>query len=196
MEALMISISGTRGTIGWTRTRIVVTQMISAIAAYLKDHEKPANGKHFKIVLGRDTRPSGQWVRDASVASFTASGFELIDLGVVTTPGVNMMIKHLHADAGIVLTASHNPVMWNGIKFLNRNGAALPLEASNKLRKYYDEKKNCYARVENLIPPSQNSDTNRLHVERVLQFVDAKKIADRKYKVVLDSVNGAGGASG
>src|SRR5690349_14645547 len=120
MEALMIGVSGLRGTVGGTLTPIVVNQMSSAFAAWLKGNSSPADGQHFRVVFGRDSRPSGPWVRDAAVAALCASGIEVIDLDIVTTPGVAMMVKHLSADAGIVATASHNPIEWNGLKFLNR----------------------------------------------------------------------------
>src|SRR5438045_727431 len=81
-------------------------------------------GNHSRGVLGRDSRPGGSWVRDAAAAGLVASGIELIDLDVVTTPGVAMMVKHLHADAAVIATASHNPIQWNGLKFLNRDATA------------------------------------------------------------------------
>jgi phosphomannomutase len=195
MDALMISISGMRGTIGGTLTPQVIAQMASAIAAYLKDHEKPANGRYFRVVLGRDTRPSGPWVRDAAVAALTASGVEVVDLGIATTPGVNMMIKHLQADGGIILTASHNPIQWNGVKFLDRRAAPPANAVSSAIRDYYHQQRTRFAPVQELIPPTSNSDTDALHVERVLKYVDVRAIAARRFKVVLDSVNGAGGAS-
>src|SRR3954471_17741850 len=101
MEALMIGVSGLRGTIGGTLAPPVVTQMASAFAAFLK--QSPAgNGQRHRVVFGRDSRPSGQWVRDAAVAALTASGIEVIDLDIVTTPGVAMIVQHLNADAGMI----------------------------------------------------------------------------------------------
>src|SRR5690554_4382990 len=113
MEALMIGVSGMRGTIGGTLTPQVVLRMASALGCWLKRSRKPLNEKHFRVVLGRDSRPSGQWVRDAAVAALTASGIEVIDLDVVTTPGTAMMVKQHKTDAGVVVTASHNPIQWN-----------------------------------------------------------------------------------
>src|ERR1700712_4738215 len=110
MEALMIGVSGMRGTVGGTLTPPVVGRMAAAFAAWLKEHQKPINGTHLRVVFGRDSRPSGAWVRDAACAALTASGVEVIDLDVVTTPGVAMMIKHVGADAGMIATASHNPI--------------------------------------------------------------------------------------
>src|SRR5215217_4012136 len=130
MEALMIGVSGMRGTIGGTLTPPVVMRMASAFAVWLKKHQTPTNGKHLRVVFGRDSRPSGYWVRDAAAAAMSASGIEVIDLDVVTTPGVAMMVKHAGADAGMIATASHNPIQWNGLKLLNGLATALPPEAA------------------------------------------------------------------
>ena len=125
MEALMIGVSGMRGTIGGTLTPVVVDPDGRRIRRVAEGRpQKPANGKHFRVVFGRDSRPSGYWVRDARRRGARASGVEVIDLDIVTTPGVAMMVKHLGADAGIVATASHNPIQWNGLKFLNRDAIA------------------------------------------------------------------------
>src|SRR5438874_6932922 len=126
MEALMMGVSGTRGTIGGTLTPDIVSRVAAALAVYLHQTQKPGNGTHFRVVFGRDSRPSGPWVRDAAAAALVASGIELIDLDIVTTPGVAMMVKHLNADAGVIATASHNPIQWNGLKFLSRDAVALP----------------------------------------------------------------------
>src|SRR5205085_298403 len=85
MEALMIGISGLRGTVGGTLTPAVINQITSAFACWLNEAQKPLNGTHFRVVFGRDSRPSGGWVRDAAVAALAASGIEVIDLDIVTT---------------------------------------------------------------------------------------------------------------
>ena len=118
MDALMIGISGMRGTIGGSLTPSVVGNMAMAFSTWLRQNRKPANGRFVRLIFGRDSRPSGSWVRDAAAAAVVASGVELIDLDIVTTPGVAMMVKHLQADGGIIATASHNPIQWNGLKFL------------------------------------------------------------------------------
>src|SRR5580704_3642635 len=125
MDALMIGISGMRGTIGGTLTPAIVGRMAAAFAAWLKQTH-PAIGRPLKVVFGRDSRPSGPWVRDAAIATLVASGVEVIDLDIVTTPGVAMMVKHLEADGGMIATASHNPIQWNGLKLLNREAVAPP----------------------------------------------------------------------
>jgi phosphomannomutase len=192
MEALMIGVSGMRGTIGGTLTPAVVNRMAGAFAAWLHEGQAPANGRALRVVFGRDSRPSGYWVRDAAAAALIASGIELIDLDVVSTPGVAMMVRHLGADAGIIATASHNPIQWNGLKFLNRQAVAPPPEDALAIRNLYDANRTRIAPVEQLIPPQRNSETHALHVKRVLEHVDTLGISSKRFKVVLDSVNGAG----
>ena len=192
MEALMIGVSGMRGTVGGTLTPPVVQRMAAAFAAYLYETERPANGTHFKVVFGRDSRPSGSWVRDAAAAALTASGVEVVDLDIVTTPGVAMMVKHLAADAGMVATASHNPIEWNGLKFLSRESVAPPPAAAKQIRALYDAERSNYVRVQKLVQPRKNTETHALHVKKVLDYVDVLGVSSKRYKVVLDSVNGAG----
>jgi len=192
MEALMIGVSGMRGTVGGTLTPIVVNQMASAFAVWLNQMQRPANGTHFRVVFGRDSRPSGAWVRDSAAAALEASGVEVIDLDIVSTPGTAMMVKHTAADAGIIATASHNPIQWNGLKFLNRDAVALPPESANQIKQLFNDKASNYVRVEKLFQPKRNSETHALHVKRVIDHVDANGISSKRFKVVLDSVNGAG----
>jgi phosphomannomutase len=192
MEALMIGVSGMRGTVGGTLTPGVVLRMASAFAAWLKQNQPPLNGSHLRVVFGRDSRPSGPWVRDAAVAALSASGIEVIDLDVVTTPGVAMMIKHVGADAGMIATASHNPIEWNGLKLLNGLAVALPPAAADEIKAAYDAQTCDYVRVEGLVSPKKNSETHALHVKRVMDYIDGLGVSTKRFKVVLDSVNGAG----
>src|SRR5687767_3246317 len=156
MEALMIGVSGMRGTVGGTLTPAVVGRMAGAFGAWLKKNVQPVDGKRLRVVFGRDSRPSGFWVRDAAVAALGASGVEVIDLDVVTTPGVAMMVTHLGADAGVIATASHNPIQWNGLKFLNNAAVALPANVAEEIKRYYDEARADWARVESLAPTKRN----------------------------------------
>lgn len=192
MDALMIGISGMRGTVGGSLTPETVGRMAAAFARYLKDSAKPINGTHFRVVFGRDSRPSGPFVRDAAAAALCASGIEVIDLDIVTTPGVAMMVRHTQADAGIVATASHNPIQWNGLKLLTSEGLAPPPEIATRIRALYDENKPDYVRIDAIILPSRNTETHALHVKRVLDRVDVLGISTKRFKVVVDSVNGAG----
>jgi phosphomannomutase len=187
---LMIGVSGTRGTIGGTLTPPVVGRMAAAFAVWLGETSEP--GRPWKVVIGRDSRPSGPWVRDAAVAALTASGVEVVDLDVVTTPGVAMMVQHLKADAGVVATASHNPIEWNGLKFLTRDAVAPPPAAAARIKELYLAGADRFVRVEHLRPPTKNHETHSLHVKRVLERVDVLGVSAKRFKVVLDSVNGAG----
>jgi phosphomannomutase len=186
----MIGISGMRGTIGGSLTPVVVARMSAAFARFLKSRQ--TGGGRIKIVFGRDSRPSGTWVRDAAVAALVASGVEVIDLDIVSTPGVAMMVKHLGADAGVIATASHNPIEWNGLKFLNREAVAPPPVDAMAIAELYKNEQADFAKVEDLVPARRDTQTHALHVKKVLEFVDVLGISSKRYKVVLDSVNGAG----
>jgi phosphomannomutase len=190
MDPLMIGVSGTRGTIGGSLTPTVVTQMSAAFAAWLLETQ---SARPLKVVFGRDSRPSGTWVRDSAVAALVASGIEVIDLEIVTTPGVAMMVQHLGADAGVIATASHNPIQWNGLKFLNKSAVAPPPKDAERIKQLYTESRAAWAKVENLIAPKKNGETHALHIKRVLERIDVLGISSKRFKVVLDSVNGAGG---
>ncbi len=193
MEALMIGVSGMRGTVGGTLTPAVVSQMVAAFVVWLKrSQSNNMLGRPLKVVFGRDSRPSGYWVRDAAVSTLVASGIEVVDLDVVTTPGVAMMVKHLQADAGMIATASHNPIEWNGLKFLNRDAVAPPPADAAAIKELYLAGVTDFVRVQSLLPPARNTETHAYHIKRVLDHVDELGIYTRRFKVVLDSVNGAG----
>jgi phosphomannomutase len=192
MEALMIGVSGMRGTVGGTLTPAVVARMACALVAHLKRTAKPANGTHFRVVFARDTRPSGPWVRDVAVGALTAGGVEVIDLDVVTTPGAAMMTAHLGADAAVIATASHNPIQWNGLKIQGKTGAGLPPAEADMLKDAFTESLEECAPVSALLPTTRNSQTHALHLKRVLDHVDVNGISSKRFKVVLDSINGAG----
>ncbi len=187
----MIGVSGMRGTVGGTLTPPVVGRMAAAFAVWVKS-QQPSSGGTPHVVFGRDSRPSGPWVRDAAVAALTASGIAVIDLDIVTTPGVAMMLRHVGADAAMIATASHNPIQWNGLKFLNRRAVAPPPADAAQIKRLYEENRSDFVRVESLTAPQRNSETHALHVKRVLDHVDILGISTKRYKVVLDSVNGAG----
>lgn len=190
-DALMLGVSGLRGTIGGSLTPGVLQQLASAFVAFV-NQTPPRNGRHPRIVLGRDSRPSGFFVRDATAAALTATGCEVIDLDVVTTPGVAMMVRHLEADGGMVATASHNPIQWNGLKMLNRDGMALSAADAMAVKGIFDRNQPHWVAVDKLVGPSRNTQTHALHIKRILDYVDTIGIAARRFRVVLDSVNGAG----
>ena len=190
-DALMIGVSGMRGTVGGTLTPATVARMAAAFAVWVK-RRPPAGGERHSVVIGRDSRPSGTFVRDAAVAELTAAGLDVVDLGLVTTPGVALMTRHLSADAGMIVTASHNPIQWNGLKTLTAEATALPPEQAAELGTLYDEAATDHVRVADVRPPSFNTQTHARHVKAVEERMDVLGISERRYKVVCDSVNGAG----
>ena len=195
-DALMIGVSGLRGTVGGSLSPRVVQRMAGAFAEWLwSDHERGDDSPP-RVVVGRDSRPSGPFVRDTAVGALVAAGVEVVDLGVVTTPGVAMMVKHLEADAGLVITASHNPIQWNGLKFLNRGATAPPPGEVAKIRAFYDEDRQPTVPVDRLVTPRGDTTTHAFHVKRVLDRVDVLGVSTRAFKIVLDSVNGAGCVTG
>ena len=191
-DALMIGVSGMRGTVGRTLTPRVVQRMAGAFAAWLWSRHDRANDQPPKVVIGRDSRPSGWYVRDSAVGALVAAGCEVIDLDIVTTPGVAMMVTRLEADAGLVVTASHNPIRWNGLKFLDDRGIAPPPAAVADIRGFYDREEAPLVEVDRLVKVTHDPTTHAYHVKKVLDGRDVLGISTKAFKVVVDSVNGAG----
>jgi len=189
---LMLSVSGLRGLVGQSLTPPVAARYAAAFGQWLKG-AKPDGSPH--VVLGRDSRPSGQMIEMAAMAGLVSVGCEVTSLGIVTTPSVAIMTEHLQADGGMVVTASHNPIAWNGIKALRPDGVAPPPDQAAQIIDRFKTDQVSYAQVERLIPLKHNADTHRVHVDRVTGHLDVQAIRTRKLKVVLDSVHGAGGAA-
>jgi phosphomannomutase len=192
MDALMVGVSGMRGTIGGSLTPARVADLAAAFAVWLKKTRPTPAAGPLRVVFGRDSRPSGPWLRDAAVAALTASGVEVTDLDVVTTPGVAMMVQQLSADGGVVATASHNPIPWNGLKLLTADGVAPPAADAAEIVRLFHDQATAFVPVADLPEVRRNTETHALHTQRILSHVDVLGISTRRYKVVLDSVNGAG----
>jgi phosphomannomutase len=188
----MLSISGLRGLIGQSLTPVVAARYGAAIGQWLKTKRPGAP----TVVVGRDSRPSGEMIEAAVVSGLVATGCKVVKLGIVTTPSVGVMAEEVKADGGIVITASHNPIVWNGIKVLRSDGVAPPPEEAKIIIETFKSDSAAYAPVEGLSPITTNDKTNAIHVARVLANVDVALIKKKKFKVVLDSVHGAGGAAG
>ncbi|MFO0972616.1 MAG: phosphoglucosamine mutase [Phycisphaerae bacterium] len=185
--SLMMSISGVRGLIGRTMTPVLAAELGQAFGAHV------AAGR---VVVGRDSRPSGPMVRDAVVAGLLASGCEVIDLGVASTPGVGLMVTRLGAAGGVVITASHNPIEWNGVKFITARGCAPAPDEAQRILDRYHAKRFELRPVEALRTARSDDSTHAEHVAAVRTQVNVDAIRRRKFRVVLDSVNGAGGEEG
>ena len=191
-EQLIISISGVRGIVGENLTASIATEYGCAFGTFLKDRCTSLN-KKLSVCLGRDSRPSGQMLLPAVASGLCSVGIDVIDLGIVSTPGVSVMVKHLGCAGGVVITASHNPVQYNGIKLLLDNGTAPPADAAGQIKQYFFNKRFTPAESAHRGKITSNDQTDTVHIAGVLAIVDKKVIAAKKFKVVLDSVNGAGG---
>lgn len=188
----MLSVSGARGLVGKSMTAEVARSFAGAFAAHLRSNA--ASETRPTLVIGRDGRGSGSELAQAVCAGACASGFDVIDLGIVATPTVGLMIGHLGAVGGIVITASHNPIEWNGMKTLNADGLALPTSDANDVIARF-RSGNCEANAQHGTS-TERQDGNHVHVQRVLANVDVSAIRAKRFRVALDSVNGGGSAAG
>jgi len=184
MPELKISISGIRGIVGETLTHDVCLELSKAFVEVL--------GKG-KIILGADTRPSGLLLKNACIAGLLSMGSEVIDLGIVPTPTVGIMVKELRAAGGIVITASHNPSEWNGLKFFDSESMFLDEAELTKVIDVFKRKEFKRIKLEEFKKTSKYDLAPSEHISVILGAIDRKSIAKRKFKVALDPCNGTGG---
>ncbi len=195
MSELIISVSGMRGIVGETLTPAVATEYGRAFGTFLMGSSE-SSGVRLKVCVGRDSRPSGEELLSAVAAGLCSVGIDVVDIGIVSTPCVGVMLRHLGCAGGIVITASHNPVEYNGIKLLLSNGIGPAAELAGQIRQRYFDKE--FERVD---PPqfgqvTFDKTTDAVHIEKVMAIIERETIAAKGFKVVLDSVNGAGGRIG
>ena len=191
-EQLIISISGMRGIIGENLTASIATEYGSAFGTFLKKRHAGKKEK-LSVCIGRDSRPSGKMLKSAVTEGLCKVGIDVIDLGLVTTPGVGIMVRELGCSGGVVITASHNPARYNGIKLLLDNGIAPPPDAAEQIKQYFFDKHFALVDSHDCGQVTSNEQTDNVHIAKVLAIVDKELIGERKFKVLLDSVNGAGG---
>lgn len=195
---LMLSVSGARGIVGETMTPEVAARFARAFASVITE---TFDERDHVIVLGRDSRPSGTKLAHAVGVALVRAGCGVIDLGVVMTPTVGVMVKDENAAGGMVITASHNPAEWNGLKCLNQLGAAPSKRVAERVIERFrssgqqrdDFASTVHASVEPRI--GRDSSANQVHINRVLRALGEESLArirDARFKVVLDSINGAG----
>src|SRR5512134_939508 len=131
-DTLMISVSGMRGIVGKDLTPELVARHAAALGAWARANGKPV------VVLGRDARTSGPMFARAATAGLMSVGVQVIDVGVAPTPTVQLAVEHHHAGAGLILTASHNPIEWNALKLVGPDGIFLDAESGTAVRKLAD----------------------------------------------------------
>jgi phosphomannomutase len=193
---LIKSISGIRGTIGGVPndnlTPIDAVKFAAAYGTFLKQHRQK---EQLKVVVGRDARISGEMIQNLVVATLTGLGIDVVDLGLSTTPTVEIAVPLEHADGGIILTASHNPKQWNALKLLNEKGEFLDAAQGEIILKLAEREDFNFAAVDELGTVQKNDAYIDIHIDEVLSLplVDADTIRKAGFKVVVDGVNSTGG---
>ncbi len=190
-QDLIISVSGMRGVVGENLTPVVAAEYGCAFGTFLKENVD-TKGERPRVCIGRDSRVSGPMLMSAMTAGLCAVGVEVVDLGLVITPSVGIMVRELGCAGGVMITASHNPLPYNGIKLLLSNGMAPPPDTAHAIRQTYLDKHFHFAKSTECGAVAYHAEANRIHVEKVLAIIHPPQIAAKTYKVVLDSVNGAG----
>lgn len=191
--ALIKSISGIRGTIGGREnealTPLDVVKFVSAFT------EKILTSTHKKIVVGRDARISGDMVNHLVVGALMSKGAEVIDLGLSTTPTVEMAVKNEGAVGGIILTASHNPKQWNALKLLNSEGEFISSEMGQEIITMVDNNDFSFNDINHIGSYTLKAGYIDWHIEQILQLdaVDINAIRSKGFKFVVDAVNSTGG---
>ena len=193
--ALIKSISGIRGTIGGNPgeglSGVDVVKFTAAYASFIKKNN-PAAGK---IVVGRDARLSGKMVEHLVAGTLMSMGFDVINIGLATTPTTEVAVTGCGADGGIIITASHNPKQWNALKLLNSNGEFLNDKEGKEVISIAEKDEYSFAEVDNLGKEYKDETWNLRHIELVknLKLVDCDAIAKADFTVAVDAVNSVGG---
>jgi len=193
---LIKSISGIRGTIGGkvgdNLTPVDAVKFASAYGTFLKQNSTKTK---LKVVIGRDARISGPMIHNLVMHTLVGLGIDVIDLGLSTTPTVEIAVPMENADGGIILTASHNPKQWNALKLLNEKGEFLSGANGEKILEIAEAEAFDFSEVDDLGEITTNDSYMDIHIDEVLDLplVDAEAVAKRKFKVVVDGVNSSGG---
>ena len=187
-STLMISVSGIRGIVGRDLTPELVSRYAAALGAWAASLGKPM------VVLGRDARTSGPMFAKAAIAGLQSVGVDVVDLGIVATPTTQLAVEYHHAGAGLMLSASHNPIEWNALKFIGPDGVFLDAEAGAKVRALADAgpPRVTWDRVGTLTVDPE-AIARHLDLVLTLPWVDIPAIRARRFHVALDCVRGAGG---
>lgn len=193
--SLIKSISGIRGTIGGepgqNLTPLDIVKFTAAYAGWLKKKTKKNNNT---VVIGRDGRISGSMVKELVSNTLISLGIDVIDTDLSTTPTVEMAVVFLHADGGIILTASHNPKEWNALKLLNDKGEFISAEDGKIILDKAEKEKFIFSKVDALGTITKNEDSLAKHIEAIVQYplVDVKAIQEADFSIVADVINSTG----
>ena len=193
---LIKSISGIRGTIGGpagdTLNPLDIVKFTSAYATLIRKTTKVETGK---IVVGRDARISGEMVKNIVCGTLMGMGFDVVDIGLATTPTTEIAVTMEGACGGIIITASHNPRIWNALKLLNEKGEFLNKEEGNEVLRIAEAEDFLYADVDHLGKYVEDNSYDQKHIDMVkaLELVDVDAIRKADFRVAFDSVNSVGG---
>lgn len=193
---LIKSISGIRGTIGGPvgdgLNPLDIVKFTSAYAAFIR---KNTSVKTNTIVVGRDARISGEMVKNVVCGTLMGMGFDVINIGLATTPTTELAVTMTGSCGGIILTASHNPRQWNALKLLNEKGEFLNAAEGNEVLKMAEAEDFCYADVDHVGHYKEDFTFDEKHIDQVLslKLVDVEAIRKANFKVALDTINSVGG---
>jgi len=194
--ALIKSISGIRGTIGGKPgTGLSPLDVVKFTAAYGEWILRTENKKEALIITGRDARPSGEMLNKLMTGTLTAMGLDVIDLGLTTTPTVEIAVVAEKAAGGIILTASHNPVEWNALKLLNGQGEFVTADDGAQILEIAEKMDYSFATYEKIGTVNRDNSYNTKHIEMLLALpdIDVGAIRKREFTIVIDCVNSVGG---
>ncbi len=193
---LIKSISGIRGTIGGKPSEnLTPLDIVKFTAAYASWMMNTSGKKKHTLVLGRDARVSGPMLANIVSATLQGMGIDVIDLGLATTPTTEMAVTHLHAEGGIILTASHNPAQWNALKLLNSSGEFISEDDGRKILELAENDAYTFSPYDKLGKYSTNREMNHMHIQEILNlpYVDVEAIKKSGISVAIDCVHSVGG---
>ncbi|RKY84817.1 phosphoglucosamine mutase, partial [candidate division KSB1 bacterium] len=183
MKNLLISISGIRGIVGEGITPDIVCKFSSSFGTYINEG---------KIVVGMDSRPSGEMLLKAAIAGLNAVGCDTVDLGICPTPTISMIIPEINAQGGIAITASHNPIEYNALKFFDNKGFLLDEKSIKDITDNFINNKINYKPYDKIGKLRDKVNAIQHHIKSIssLEIIDIQKIRKRKFRVALDLING------
>ncbi|OFX28080.1 MAG: phosphoglucosamine mutase [Bacteroidetes bacterium GWA2_32_17] len=193
--SLIKSISGIRGTIGGLAgDNLTPADILKFTTAYCQWIKEQTKNTKYKIIIGRDARISGPMAANIIIGTLTGCGIDVIDLGLASTPTVEMAVILEKADGGIIITASHNPKHWNALKLLNNKGEFLPDSDGNKVLKYSENKIYNYSEVDKIGNVITINNYNKKHIDKILKLslVDIKVIEKANFTILVDGINSVG----
>lgn len=189
-KELMVSVSGVRGRVAEALTPEIMTRFAAAFGSYLRAER----GKRPLVIVARDSRTSGPMFVRAVISALQSVGVDVREAGIAPTPTALYAIRHHNADGAIVVTASHNPVEWNALKFASHEGMFLDADQAPRMREFLDESKIVRARWDQLGDVEPDNGAVNRHLEAIfsIPYLNADGLRKRRFKVAIDCVHGAG----